>query len=42
MFDAFYEQANGWINLAARGVESLPVSYTFGAGMLASVTPAAS
>lgn len=39
VFEAFYEQANQWINLASQGVDRLPVSYAFGAGMLASVNP---
>jgi cytochrome c-type biogenesis protein len=39
LFEAFYGQASTWINAAARGVETLPVSYAFGAGMLASVNP---
>lgn len=39
VFEAFYWQANQWINLASQGVDRLPVSYAFGAGMLASVNP---
>jgi cytochrome c-type biogenesis protein len=38
-FEAFYQQATLWINLASEGVDALPVSYAFGAGMLASVNP---
>lgn len=36
-FGAFTSQANGWINFFATQVDALPVSYSFGAGMLASV-----
>jgi cytochrome c-type biogenesis protein len=39
IFEAFYAQANEWINLAARQVEALPVSYAFGVGMLATINP---
>ncbi len=38
-FTAFYLQANHWINAFAGFVNGLPVSYSFGAGMLASVNP---
>ena len=38
-FGTFTSQANGWINFFAAQVDSLPVSYAFGAGMLASVNP---
>jgi len=39
VFTAFSQTAASWINAGARGVEALPVSYAFGAGMLASVNP---
>lgn len=38
-FAAFSEQAIVWINLAAQGVDALPVPFAFSAGMLASVNP---
>ncbi len=39
IFGAFSEQANEWLNIFARHVDALPVSYAFGAGMLATVNP---
>lgn len=39
LFSAVAEFATLWINTIARQVERLPVSYAFGAGMLASVNP---
>ena len=39
IFSAFSEQANEWMNVFARQVDALPVSYAFGAGMLATVNP---
>lgn len=38
-FNLFYDQANGWLNFAAQRVDQLPVSYAFGAGMLATINP---
>ena len=38
-FGAFTTQANGWVNAIAGQIDTLPVSYSFGAGMLASVNP---
>ena len=39
VFDAFSQQAYQWINGFAAAVDGMPVSYFFGAGMLASVNP---
>jgi cytochrome c biogenesis protein CcdA len=39
VFAPFYSQATEWINLAAQGVDTLPVSYAFAAGMLATLNP---
>ena len=39
IFGAFSEQANEWMNIFVRQVDALPVSYAFGAGMLATVNP---
>lgn len=36
---AFYAEAMGWINVVDQGVRALPVSYAFGAGMLATLNP---
>jgi cytochrome c-type biogenesis protein len=38
-FTVFYAEAMGWINLVDQGVRALPVSYAFGAGMLATLNP---
>jgi cytochrome c-type biogenesis protein len=38
-FSSFYELANGWLNFSAQRVDQLPVSYAFGAGMLATINP---
>lgn len=38
-FSFFFDQANGWLNLASERVDQLPVSYAFGAGMLATINP---
>lgn len=38
-FSGFYTQANAWIDALAQQVNALPVSYSFGAGMLAAVNP---
>ena len=39
IFAAFSNEAYHWIGLFGRLVDALPVSYAFGAGMLASVNP---
>ena len=39
VFDGFARWAYGWINDFARFVDALPVSYAFGAGMLAALNP---
>lgn len=39
IFGAFSNEAYQWIGLFGRLVDALPVSYAFGAGMLASVNP---
>ena len=39
IFGAFSIEAYHWIGLFGRLVDALPVSYAFGAGMLASVNP---
>lgn len=39
VFEAIQQQASGWINAFAGAVDALPVSYAFGAGMLATVNP---
>lgn len=39
VFGAFSNEAYQWIGLFGRLVDALPVSYAFGAGMLASVNP---
>ena len=38
-FSAISAAATYWLNVAAQGVEQLPVPYAFGAGMLASINP---
>lgn len=39
LFEAVGQQANEWINLFSTWVRALPVSFAFGAGMLATVNP---
>ncbi len=39
MFEAVYETANLWLGSVAIFIDSLPVSYALGAGMIASINP---